>query len=117
MCSFVASAAVAHGIIVFLKKSISYFMTIMYKHIFLNFGVISFINKEMVSLFQLHTYKFGLVYNTTKKLMGKFKKNVTIQFFYLHALSFQYFYLHLLFKINVYFNTLNNLLPNLKKIK
>ena len=45
-----------------LKKSISYFMNIMYKHIFLNFGVISFINKEMVSIFQLHTYKFGLVY-------------------------------------------------------
>ena len=45
-----------------LKKSISYFMNIMYKHIFLNFGVISFINKEMVSLIQLHTYKFGLVY-------------------------------------------------------
>ena len=52
-CSFVvfASAAVAHGIIVLLKKSISYFMYIMYKSIFLNFGVISFINKEMVSLF------------------------------------------------------------------
>ena len=63
-CSFVvfASAAVAHGIIVLLKKSISYFMDIIYKHIFLNFGVISFLNKEMVSLFQLHTYKFGLVY-------------------------------------------------------
>ena len=62
-CSFAdfASAAVAHGIIVFLKKSISYFINIMYKHIFLIFGVISFINKEMVSLFQLHTYKFGLV--------------------------------------------------------
>ena len=45
-----------------LKKSISYFMNIMNKHIFLNFGVIPFINKEMVSLFQLHTYKFGLVY-------------------------------------------------------
>ena len=44
------------------EKSISYFMTIMYQHIFLNFGVISFINKEMVSIFQLHTYKFGLVY-------------------------------------------------------
>ena len=64
MCSFVifASVAVAYGIIVLLKKSISYFMDIMYKHIFLNFGVISFIHKEMVSLFQLHTYKFGLVY-------------------------------------------------------
>ena len=64
-CSFVvfASATVAHGIIVLLKKSISYFMNIMYKHIFLNFGVISFINKEMVLLFQLHTYKFGLVYS------------------------------------------------------
>ena len=57
-----ASAAVAHGIMVLLKKSISYFMNIMYKRIFLNFGVISFINKEMVTLFQLHTYKFGLVY-------------------------------------------------------
>ena len=64
VCSFVvfASAAVEHGIIVLLKKSISYFMKIMYKHIFLNFGVLSFINKEMVSLLQLHTYKFGLVY-------------------------------------------------------
>ena len=52
-CSFVvfASAAVAHGIIVLLKKIvISYFVNIMYKRIFLNFGVISFINKEMVSL-------------------------------------------------------------------
>ena len=38
-------------------------MNIMHKHIFLNFGVISSINKEMVSIFQLHTYKFGLVYN------------------------------------------------------
>ena len=37
-----------------LKKLISYFMNIMYKHIFLNFGVISFINKEMVSFFQVH---------------------------------------------------------------
>ena len=48
-----------------LKKSISYFMNIMYKRIFLNFGVISFINKEIVSLFQLHFYKFGLVHLTT----------------------------------------------------
>ena len=45
----------------FEKKSISYFMNIMYKHIFLNIGVISFINKEIVSFIQLHTYKFGLV--------------------------------------------------------
>ena len=45
-----------------LKKSISYFINIMYKRTFLNFDVISFKNKEMVSLFQLHTYKFGLVY-------------------------------------------------------
>ena len=45
-----------------LKKSISYVMNIMYKRIFLNFGVISFINKEMVSLYQLNTYKSGLVY-------------------------------------------------------
>ena len=68
-CSFVvfALAVVAHGIIVLLKKSISYFMNIMCKHIYLNFGVISFINKEMVSLFQLHTYKFGLVYMLYKQ--------------------------------------------------
>ena len=44
-----ASAAVAHGIIVLLKKSMSCFMNIMYKRIFLNFGVILFTNKEMVS--------------------------------------------------------------------
>ena len=51
MCSFVvsASAAEAHRIIVVLKKSISYFMNIINKRIFLNFGVILFINKEMVS--------------------------------------------------------------------
>ena len=63
-CSFVvfASAAVVHGFIVLLKKSISYFMNIMYKYICLNFDVISSINEEKVSLFQLHTYKFGLVY-------------------------------------------------------
>ena len=41
----------------------SFFMNIMFKHIYLNFGVISFINKEMVTYIQLHTYKFGLVYN------------------------------------------------------
>ena len=39
-------------------------MNIMFKHIFL-FGVISFINKEMVSFCQLHTYKFGLMYIVT----------------------------------------------------
>ena len=39
---------------------ISYFMNIIYKNIVLNFGVISFINKEMVSFVPLHTYKFGL---------------------------------------------------------
>ena len=62
-CSFVvfASTAVGTELSCFFKKSISYFMTIMYKHIFLNFGVISFMNKERVSFFQLHTYKFGLV--------------------------------------------------------
>ena len=83
-CSFVvfASAAVAHGIIVFLKKSISYFMNIMYKHIFLNFGVISFINKEMVSLFQLHTYNFGLVYIFTML-------NIFLLFAYCWNLSLQ----------------------------
>ena len=53
MCSFVVftSVAVAHGIIVLLKKSISYFMNTMYKHIFLNFGAISLINKELLSFF------------------------------------------------------------------
>ena len=46
----------------FEKKSISYFMDIMYKHICLNYGVISLMNKEIVLFFQLHTNKFGLVY-------------------------------------------------------
>ena len=52
LCSFdvFASAAVEHGIIVLLKKkSISYFMNIMYKRIFLNFDVILFMNKEIIS--------------------------------------------------------------------
>ena len=70
-----ASVAVAHGIIVLLKISISYFMDIMYKRIFLNFGVTPFINKEMVSLFQLHTNTFGLVYIL--------KAKVTIHFSFL----------------------------------
>ena len=56
-----------------LKKSISYFINIMYKHIFHNFGVISFINKKMVSLFQLHTYKFGLVYLMKKNVFSVFQ--------------------------------------------
>ena len=62
-----------------LKKSISYFMNITYKHIFLNFGAISFINKEMVSFFQLHTYKFGLVYMTffTLHVIFAFTLNVS----------------------------------------
>ena len=76
---FFASAAVAHGIIVLLKKSISYFVNIMYKHIFLNFGVILFINKEMVSLFQLHTYKFGLVYVAKTKALISCSCAVTAQ--------------------------------------
>ena len=52
-CTFVvfASAAVAHEIITILKKSITYFKNIRYKHIFLNFGVISFINKKWVRFF------------------------------------------------------------------
>ena len=37
-------------------------MNIMFKHIYLSFGVISFMNKEMVTFIKLHTYKFGLVY-------------------------------------------------------
>ena len=41
-------------------------MNIIYKHIYLNFGVISFINKETVTFIQLHTYKFGLVYMLNK---------------------------------------------------
>ena len=47
-CNFVvfASGAVAHGIIVFLKNSTSYFMSIVYKRIFLNFGVILFMNRD-----------------------------------------------------------------------
>ena len=66
MCSFVvfASVAVSHGIVVFLKTSKFYFMNIIYKHLFPNFGVISFTNKTLVSFFKLHTYKFGLVYKS-----------------------------------------------------
>ena len=37
-------------------------MNITYKHIYLNFGVFSFMHKEMVTFIQLHTYKFALVY-------------------------------------------------------
>ena len=51
-CCFASAAVtVVHRIILLFKKSISYFVNIMYKHIFINFGVISFINKEMVSFF------------------------------------------------------------------
>ena len=60
-CCFRISRSSAR-IIVLLKKSISYFINFMYKLIFLNFGENSLINKEMVSLIQLHTYNFGLVY-------------------------------------------------------
>ena len=41
-------------------------MNIMYKHIYLNFGEISFMNKEMVTFIQMHTYKFGLVYKLSR---------------------------------------------------
>ena len=61
-CCFRIGRSSARNYRAFEKKSISYFINIMYKHIFHNFDVISFINKEMVSLFQLHTYKFGLVH-------------------------------------------------------
>ena len=40
-------------------------MNIMYKHIYVNCGVISFINNEMVTFIQLHTYKFGQKYRLT----------------------------------------------------
>ena len=62
-CCFRIDRSSARNYRAFVNKSISYFIDIVYKHIFHNFGVISFINKEMVSLFQLHTYKFGLVYD------------------------------------------------------
>ena len=61
-CCFRIGRSSARNYRAFETKSISYFMNIIYKHILLNFVVISFIDKEMVSLFQLHTYKFGLVY-------------------------------------------------------
>ena len=45
----IIATAVAHGIIALLKKkSIFNFMDITYKHIFLNFGVISCTNNDMV---------------------------------------------------------------------
>ena len=47
----------------FEKKKNILFFDIMYKHnyIFLNFGVISFTNKEVVSVFQLHIYNCPIV--------------------------------------------------------
>ena len=50
-----------------LKKSISYFMRFMYKCIFLNFGVILFINKEMVSFCSTaHLYVWPSVHMSSK---------------------------------------------------
>ena len=43
-------------------------MAVMYKHIYLNVGVISFKNKEMVTFIQLQTYNFGLVYVLSKNM-------------------------------------------------
>ena len=63
-------------------------MNIMFKHIFLNFDVISFIDKEMISFFQLHTYKFGLVYNkikNTRNLMMIIHENPVLAFKHLET--------------------------------
>ena len=70
-CCFRIGRGKARNYRAFEKKSISYFMNTIYKRIFLNFCVISFINKEVVSLFQLHTYKFGLVYILSSVRMSK----------------------------------------------
>ena len=56
-------------------------MNIMYKYIFLNFDLISSINKEMVSLFQLHTYKFGLVYIMIYKSSDRTPKKLRLRFY------------------------------------
>ena len=48
-CCFRIGRSSARNYRVFKKKSISYFMSIMYKRIFLNFGVILFMNKRIVS--------------------------------------------------------------------
>ena len=55
-------------------------MSIMYKQIYLNFGVISFINKEMVTFIQLHTYKFGLVYLTNANAQKRFDKQTNLRY-------------------------------------
>ena len=60
-CCFRIGRSSARNYRAFCKKSISYSMNTMYKHILFNFGVILFIEEEMVLFFQLHTYKFGLV--------------------------------------------------------
>ena len=61
-CCFRIGRSSARNYRAFEKNDILFYEYPGYKHMFLNFGVISLINKEMVSLFQLHTYKFGLVY-------------------------------------------------------
>ena len=40
----------------------------------------------------------NILKRTWKALMGKFKKNATIQFFYPHVLNMEYFYLNLSLK-------------------
>ena len=64
-CSAVfISAVVAHGIIKLLSKN-RYFIlwtSYVYKHIFLNFGVISFTNKAMVSFSPCTIITFSIVY-------------------------------------------------------
>ena len=47
----ISRRSLSHEIIVLLEKSISYFMSIMYNYMFLNFGKIIFINKEQVLIF------------------------------------------------------------------
>ena len=39
-------------------------------------------------------YSRRVVVSYKRKYVGKFKKNVTIQFFYPHALNMDYFYLN-----------------------
>ena len=62
-CCFHIGRGSARNYRAFEKIDILFYEHHVQTHIYFNFGVNSFINKEIVSFVQLHTHKFGLVYN------------------------------------------------------